>query len=128
MNMEKVKIEKIKPIFVDDRGTISDILEKEVKHIGIIFSNPGSVRGNHYHKKSTQYMYVIKGRMEMRTKDMRTENSEVETKTIEEGDIITIPAMIAHSFKAFEETYFLDITTESRSGNKYEEDTFRIQF
>jgi len=125
--MEKIEIKKIKPAFTDERGIISDILEKDVKHIGIIESKLGSVRGNHYHKKSVQYMYMISGKMEMKTKNMGENNSEVKLQIIEEGDLITIPANVAHSFKAIEESLFLDITTESRSGTGYEDDTFRIE-
>ena len=125
--MEQVKIEKVKPVFTDERGMIFDLLEEPVKHVGLITCNTGSIRGNHYHKKSVQYMYMIKGKIEMKTKDTRINDSKVEMKIIEEGDCITIPPLVIHSFRAIEQSVFLDMTTESRSGTGYEDDNFRVK-
>ncbi len=125
--MEKVKIEKLSPTFSDERGVITDILSGEMQNLGIITSKKGSVRGNHYHKAQTQYTYVLKGRIEMTTKDLREPNSVPKTATISEGELITHPAMVAHTYKALEDTVFLAITTKMRDKGGYEDDTFRIE-
>ncbi len=122
-----VVIKKIQPAFTDERGTITDIIENEVKHIGIISSKINSVRGRHYHKKSTQFMYMIKGSIVMKTRGINEKNSEVETTVIGEGDFITIPPEVIHSFTALEDSLFLDMTTESRANDGYEEDTVRAE-
>ena len=57
---------KISPVFKDSRGDILDILEgQHIMHIGLLKSNPGSISGNHYHKKSTQWTYVIEGKIKV---------------------------------------------------------------
>ena len=125
--MEKMKIEKLSPTFSDERGVITDILSGEMHNIGMITSKKGSVRGNHYHKAQTQYTYILKGKIEMTTKDLREQGSVPETAIIVEGDLITHPAMVAHAYRALEDTVFLAITTKRRDRGGYDEDTFKIE-
>ena len=42
----------------DERGEIFDIFYKDnIEHVAIIDSKPNTLRGNHYHKETTQHMY-----------------------------------------------------------------------
>ena len=60
---------KIKINHKDIRGIISDILENEnINAITLITIKKGSIRGNHYHKKTYQWNYVISGKMKLVTK------------------------------------------------------------
>ena len=60
---------KIKINFKDNRGIISDILENEnINAITLITIKKGKVRGNHYHKKTYQWNYIINGKMKLVTK------------------------------------------------------------
>ena len=55
-------IKKIRDNFEDSRGKITDIISKEkIDFVTIITNKKGSVRGNHYHKKTIQYLYVLEG-------------------------------------------------------------------
>ena len=48
--------------FEDERGKIADIFfKKNIDHVAIIHSEPNIMRGNHYHKQSTQHMLITKG-------------------------------------------------------------------
>ena len=125
--MEKMKVEKLGPTFSDERGVITDILSGEIHNIGIITQKKGAVRGNHYHNAQTQYTYVLKGRIEMTTKDLREKDPKPSTAIIVEGDLITHPAMVAHAYKALEDSVFLAITTKRRDMGGYDDDTFRIE-
>ena len=50
----KINIFK-KKIFRDTRGIIADVIYKnQINHIGYISSKKNSIRGNHYHKKTSQ--------------------------------------------------------------------------
>lgn len=125
--MEKLKIEKLRPAFSDERGTITDILSGEMRNIGIITQKKGAVRGNHYHKAQAQYTYILKGKIEMTTKDLREPDSALQKAIIGEGDMITHPAMVAHAYKALEDSVFLAITTKRRDKGGYDDDTFKIE-
>ena len=50
----------------DNRGLIVDLLEnKRINSITFITQKKGEVRGNHFHKKTTQWNYLIKGKIEL---------------------------------------------------------------
>lgn len=124
--MLKEEVRKIVPFFVDERGIITDIVEEAVKHVGIITSKKGSVRGKHYHKKSTQFIYVISGKLELVTKDLRIKNSKTKSIALEPGYFAVTPPMVVHKLIFLEDTVFLDISTESRGMEGYEKDTVRV--
>ena len=55
--------------YKDKRGVIIDLLQKEkINAITYITQNRGKVRGNHFHKKTVQWNYLIKGKIMIVTK------------------------------------------------------------
>ena len=62
---------KIEPAFVDKRGSIANILEKEICHVAIITSKKGAIRANHYHPKEMQYVYLVSGKYKTYSKDLK---------------------------------------------------------
>ena len=61
----------LKTNFKDNRGIIVDILENEnINAITYITIKKGKIRGNHYHKKTYQWNYVISGKMKLITKHL----------------------------------------------------------
>lgn len=104
-----------------------DLLNKKVSHVGIIITEKGATRANHYHKLSTQYNYVISGKFEITYAPVL--NPTAKKKIIlKSGYLLTIPPYIIHKFKALEKTVLLDIISESRAGKGYEKDVFRVSF
>lgn len=126
--MEKSSVKKITPVFSDERGTIADVYDGEsIRHIGFITSKAGSVRGNHYHKKATQYTYILKGKVRWYTKDTRDPASEVVVRELGPGDLAADLPEIAHAMAALEDAEFLFFTDEVRTDDGYEKDTVRIK-
>ncbi len=65
-----MKVIKIIPDFTDDRGTISDVFyQKNIEHVAYIKTFSACIRGNHYHKNTTQHMLITKGSLEYWYKD-----------------------------------------------------------
>ena len=124
--VKKVTVKKIKPAFADARGKIFDLVEDAVNHIGLITSRAGSVRGNHYHKQSTQYSYMISGKIELIVKDARAKNARVKKIMMTAGDVATIPSWTIHTYRAITDAVFLDLTNASRKKKGYENDTVRV--
>ena len=119
-----MNIQQIKLTFEDSRGTITDIVEQiDFNGATIISSKAGSIRGNHYHKESVQYIYVLEGRMISRSKKMGEKLTEV---VVQRGDLISHEKHEAHMFEALEDTTFLVLSSGLRTGKDYEKDTFRI--
>lgn len=123
--MNTTEVFTIEPAFTDDRGSIFDLVEAPVGHVGMITSNEGAVRANHYHLESTQYTYVISGKLELKTRH-KDEDGEPRVDILEAGMLAVTPPHIIHAVTALEDTVFLDATTKSRTDDGYEEDTVRV--
>ncbi len=126
VNFDEIKISKVEPAHVDERGVISDILNAKLNHVGLITFKKGVVRANHYHKLSTQHSYTYSGKFEVLI--AKADNPTVVKKFIvDQGEIITIPPYYIHNFKAVEDSVMIDMVSESREGTGYEDDVIRIK-
>jgi quercetin dioxygenase-like cupin family protein len=119
-----MQVERRKPVFRDKRGVITDILQRiDIDSITVITSKKGAVRGNHFHKKTTQYAYVLEGKFRMFTQE---KNGEIAQNVVKEGDFITTPPWEKHAFMALEDSVLLACFLGPRRGHDYEDDTYRL--
>lgn len=119
-----MKIEKIKTSFSDERGDITDIMVKEnVEYVTLITSAKGVVRGNHYHKETVQWAYLLKGKMKILT---QFPGQPVEAGVMTEGDLVLTGKNERHAMEALEDSTFLVFTRGPRGAEDYEKDTFRL--
>lgn len=122
-----IEIIKIEPAFVDERGSIWDLLMNEqIDHVGMLISKKGSIRGKHYHKKQKQYTLVLNGKIRIVTKDISKGDSKIERLDLNEMEMVLFPPFCYHSLEALEDSKCLIFTSKSREGNSYEEDTIRV--
>lgn len=118
---------KIKPAFKDHRGEISDILyNQKINHVALINSKKNIIRGNHFHKKSTQITFVTKGKMIYFYKDLKKKNSRIVRVILSEKDLIETPPYFAHAYKMLTDNEFFVFSSGLRGGKDYEKDTFRL--
>lgn len=118
--------EHIEAAFTDIRGEIHNLFEGELGHVALITSKKGIVRGNHYHKRDLQFIYLLSGGYESHCVDTRDATKRQVIKVFP-GDIVESPPYIAHAQKFTEDSVFLAFTTRQREGGKYEEDTIAYQ-
>ena len=120
--MKKIK-RKIS--FRDKRGFIIDLLvKKNINAITLITQKKGKIRGNHFHKKTIQWNYLVKGELELFTK----KNKGKIIKTImKKGDLVVTTKNESHAFKALKNSEFLVFTQGPRGGKEYDKDTFRLK-
>jgi len=119
-----MEIKKIKCIQEDERGSITDIVEQvDFNGATIILSKCGSVRGNHFHKKTVQHIYVLSGKMKCLAKKPE---EPVTQAIVEQGDLVSHDLLESHSFEALEDTLFLVLSSGLRTGRDYEKDTYRL--
>jgi quercetin dioxygenase-like cupin family protein len=118
-------IHNIKVAHEDDRGSISDILQQvTVDCVTLITIKKDAIRGNHYHKDSIQYSYVLSGEVSAYT---QIPNEKVEKAVLKAGDMLESPVMEMHSLHGINDNSVLLILTKGpRGGGQYEEDTFRV--
>jgi len=112
--------------FKDHRGTITDIFyNTSLNHVAIIDSVPFAERGNHYHAKSVQHMYIISGSLEYWYKNETMQESKYELCL--PGDVITSDKGEIHALRIGDRgCLFMAFTEGLRGGQDYESDTFRV--
>jgi len=112
--------------FEDTRGTITDIFyNTNLNHVAIINSVPNAIRGNHYHAKSVQHIYIILGSLEYWYKDTNMQKSEYELCL--PGDVITSDMGEIHALRIGDQgCLFMAFTEGLRGGQDYESDTYRV--
>lgn len=120
-------IEKGLGQFTDDRGTITDIFYgKAMNHGCIITNEPGAVRGNHYHKLTTQYTLVLNGTLNYYSKPVDS-TEPPQLFVAGHGDMIISEPNEIHAMKTGEHgCTFLAFAEGPRGGEDYEKDTYRV--
>ena len=115
---------RVKPAVTDARGTITDVLDGvSVECVTLLTSKKGAVRGNHYHKKTIQYAYVMRGRFRLFT---QRPGQRVRARIVKAGELVVTPPLERHAFVALEDSLLLACAHGPRSGRSYEADTFRL--
>ncbi|MEK9146991.1 MAG: WxcM-like domain-containing protein [Patescibacteria group bacterium] len=123
-----IKVTKIRPEFVDKRGFISRIIDQKkipIRSVLIITSKAKSVRGDHYHKKDSHYIYCLSGKFKYSSRDLKSSYKKNDSVILRPGDLVLTKPMNWHSMEFLEDTVFLAFTTETREHGKYEADTVR---
>ena len=119
--MKKIKI---KINHQDGRGVIIDLLEKKkINAITFITQKKGMVRGNHFHKKTIQWNYLIKGKIKLIA---QKKNKRVREIILSKGDLVITSSNESHAIKAIKYSEYLVFTQGPRGGKEYEKDTFRL--
>ncbi len=108
--------------YEDERGVIQDLLGK-IDSVTEIFTRKGAVRGNHTHKATTQWTYVVFGKLRVLTQE---EGGPVNSTVYKQGKLFEEGPGVAHAWKAVEDTLVLVFTKGPRSGANYESDTQRL--
>jgi len=122
-----MEIKKLKPVFIDERGSIWDLLtDEDIHHIGFFTSKKGSIRGKHYHKEQKQYTLVTKGKIRVKVKNLSAKDTDIETYDLEQNEMILFLPYHYHSIEALEDSECFVFTSKSRKGTGYEDDTYRI--
>jgi oxalate decarboxylase/phosphoglucose isomerase-like protein (cupin superfamily) len=113
--------------FKDARGTITDIFYKANMNHGCVITNqPGAVRGNHYHKFTTQYTYVVSGTLTYYSKTIGSEKPAHDFVAVA-GDMIISEPFEIHAMKSGTDgCTFIAFAEGPRGGEDYESDTYRV--
>jgi quercetin dioxygenase-like cupin family protein len=120
-----MKIIPLKIDFKDARGSIVDMIENEnINAVTLVTFTKDAIRGNHYHKATTQYNYLLKGKIRLVTQNFGEEKKSV---VLEPGTLSIVMPMEKHALHAIEDSELLVFTKGPRGGKEYETDTFRLE-
>ena len=111
----------------DNRGSIVDLFYNEdINHVATVVSKPNSIRGNHYHKETTQHMLMTKGSLEYWYKPVDSDKPS-QVIIAKEGDLVSTGPNEIHALKIGPEgNEFVVFSQGKRGGKDYESDTFRV--
>lgn len=114
MNINRISLSRKE----DVRGWLieneSSVIRSSMRHFLVSVSKPDIIRGQHYHKRKTEWFLVIKGKATIYFKDVNS----LEEKNIKvDGDspeIVAVSPMVAHAIRntGKEDLYLLVIVSE----------------
>lgn len=110
----------------DSRGQITDIFYgRNINHACLITNAPGAIRGNHYHKETTQFTYVLSGTLSYYSQPV-SGGPIVRTDCVS-GDFVISPPNEIHAMQAGPQgCVFIAFAEGPRGGEDYEKDTYRV--
>ena len=114
-------------VFNDNSGTIADVFYNHaLNHVAIITSEPNVIRGNHYHKETTQHMLMTKGSLEYWYKDFGSDEP-AKMYVAKVGDLVSTKPFEIHGLRICSEgNEFIVFSEGLRGGKDYESDTYRV--
>jgi quercetin dioxygenase-like cupin family protein len=120
--MEKLKVA---PIFKDQRGEITDLLEDEsINAVSVVTFTQGAVRANHVHRRTTQWNYLMSGKIKLIT---QLPGEPVVETVMMPGDFVVTTPNESHALVALEGSSLMVFAKGPRGGKSYESDTFRLE-
>ncbi|MFO1218981.1 MAG: cupin domain-containing protein [Burkholderiaceae bacterium] len=114
----------LQPAHTDRRGSITDLIADDIINaVTLITFASGAVRANHYHERTVQWNYVIKGEILLATQFPGGERQE---RVLKAGDFAVTRENERHALKGLTDAEVLILTKGPRAGTQYENDTFRL--
>jgi len=97
--------------FEDDRGGILGVIRGQAwKEVNFIESKKDTVRGMHYHKKTRECFFIIKGKIRVTVEDLRS--GQKNEFTASEKDIFIVDPFEIHTFKILEDSRWINMLSE----------------
>jgi len=108
----------------DDRGVITDLLiGEEINAITSLTMRSGAVRGNHYHRETQQWTYVVSGEVTYAESPISGEKVLLPGLP---GDLFLSEPWRVHAVRAEIASQIIVFTSGPRAGASYENDTVRV--
>lgn len=98
--------------FEDDRGIVKGIIDfGEWKEINYISSARNTIRGNHYHRLTTEVFIIIEGKIQVELQLVKNNTliGNVQEVIVKKGDVFLIEPSINHTFKMLEDSVWFNL-------------------
>ena len=93
------------------RGKIENISSGLTwREINKFTSQPGTARGGHYHKESTELIFVLEGKVEVKVKNVKT--GEITNFAMEKDEGVIVEPYEAHTVKILEKSVWINALTK----------------
>lgn len=107
------------PPFGDFRGRFIEVARMssvpfKVQQVGHSRSNPGVLRGLHFHRKQFDLWFLARGRVQLGLADLRQRPQiPSQLRILEEGARVIIPPGVAHGYLALDEADVIYLASET---------------
>lgn len=114
----------------DNRGRVFEVLRREhvpegcFGQVYVFTCSPGSVKGNHYHTRKTEWFSVISGEGELILCDLKSLQHESVTLTGTQPTVVTIPAGTAHAMRNIGQSELIVLAYITEPYNPKDPDTY----
>ena len=116
---------KLRTNFKDQRGIIKDVIQEDINSITYITIKKGKIRGNHYHKKTTQWNFIISGSVNLFYKKNFLSKT-IKKVLLKKNDLAVCRPNEPHAFKSLKDCEIIVFTKGPRKSKEYETDTYRL--
>jgi hypothetical protein len=116
----------IDPPFVNQNGSIINLLTERFTHVAMLNSPDGAVRANHYHKTDWHYSYVLRGTMHyyFRRAGSRQRPRMIEVRP---GMMVFSPPLVEHGKFFVGSSQYMTFAKNERSDHAiHEADLVRV--
>lgn len=114
------------PSFVNAAGSIINIAFGEFTCVSLIHSIADSFRSRHYHLTDSHVLYVLKGEMWYKERELDGEYPEEWTK-VYAGESVYTPPLVAHQSHFPRATDLVSMSRNRRDHESHESDVQRIE-
>jgi dTDP-4-dehydrorhamnose 3,5-epimerase-like enzyme len=99
----------------DERGYLKGLLNKgKWEEVNLIFSNSGTIRGKHYHKKTYEVFIILEGEVQVALQKVnrgKLVGDEVKI-SVKEGDVFLIEPFIQHTFFVLKDSKWINVLSK----------------
>jgi SAM-dependent methyltransferase len=111
--------------FVNQAGDILNVLLERFTSVAHIRSNPGAVRGNHYHRTDWHYAYVLSGEIVYGWRPAGS-RATPRIRRFTEGQLFFTPPMVEHVMYFPVASSFMTFARNLRDHDSHEDDVVRV--
>lgn len=125
--MKTVKLKR----YSDQRGSLventNELIMTASHHFFVSKSITGIVRGNHYHKRKSEWFYVIQGKCKIVIEDINTKKREEIDVDEKEDLVVNIGPNKAHAFKNLGDGEMILLALVNEVHDQKDPDTFEYK-
>ena len=113
----------------DERGILTEStlpLEvfDDIKHFFISKSEPGIIRGNHYHKRKREWFYLLQGKAQIYLYDLRSKEKTEYLVSDQNPEMVEMEPNVVHAIKNIGENEMILLALVNEKFNYDDSDTF----
>lgn len=110
MTRKQISLQNFQPqlkVRQDNRGRLIEICQGKFSQCNLLKMKKGSTWGKHYHKKTTEFFYVLTGEISVLLQTVRSvsfKKNRVQKRTYQSGDYFTIAPYTFHTIRVNKST------------------------